>query len=549
MAMTRLTPDESRQAWLKKFGGSGISAAHLLCDRHSEDPEKVALFYEDAEGQTLQYTFAELRDLSSKMAGFLESIGIGKGDRVSALLPKTPELLITALAVWRLGAVYLPLFTAFGPDAVDYRVANSGTRVVVTNAVQRPKLSDTETCRSGNMKVVTVTDEQGKGIEEGDYDFRNELERASPKEEPTQVTGDDLMIMLYTSGTTGNPKGVEVPLKALASFQAYMEFGIDLREDDIYWNMADPGWAYGLYYNVVGPLLMGKSILFFDAPFTAGDIFRVLSKYRVTNFASAPTAYRALKAAGEAVAGQYPVNLRVASSAGEPLNPEVIKWSEMTWGIPIHDHFGQTELGMVVNNHHRTDLQKPLKPGSMGRSMPGFRMVVLDDRGIEVEPENEGILAVDIDNSPLYWFRGYWMNKEKTRDKYAGDGRYCRAGDTVSMDGDGDFYFSGRSDDIILCAGYRIGPFEVESALLKHPAVSEAAVVGSPDELRGQTIHAFVATMPGTVADENLADELKAFVKKHLAAHQYPRVVEFVEELPKTPSGKIQRFLLRKKTA
>jgi acetyl-CoA synthetase len=547
MAMTRMAPEEAYQSWLKEYGGSGISAAHLLCDRHARIPDKVALFYEDAQGQAFKWTFRELQDLSSKMAGFLKSIGIEKGDRVAALLPKAPELLITTLAVWRLGAVYVPLFTAFGPDAVDYRVSDSGTRVVVTNAAQRPKLSETATYLDGNMAVITVADAQGKGIEKGDYSFWNELEKATAVEQPTPVTGDDLMIMLYTSGTTGSPKGVEVPLKALASFQAYMEFGLDIREDDMYWNMADPGWAYGLYYNVVGPLLVGKSTLFFNAPFSPSDIFRILNKYRVTNFASAPTAYRALKAAGDKIAKQFSLHLRVASSAGEPLNPEVIEWSQKLWGIPIHDHFGQTELGMAANNHHRFDLLRPLKMGSMGQSMPGFRMVVVDDQGKEMEPGKEGILAVDVTNSPLFWFRGYWNDEGRTREKFVGNGRYCLAGDTVSVDQDGYFYFSGRSDDIILCAGYRIGPFEVESALMKHPAVAEAAVVGKPDELRGETIQAFVALKPGTAANEQLADELKAFVKKHLAAHQYPRVVEFVEQLPKTPSGKIQRFLLRKK--
>jgi acetyl-CoA synthetase len=547
MAMTTLAPAEAIQAWLKEYGGSGISAAHFLCDRHARIPDKVALFYEDAHGQAFKYTFRELQDLSSKMAGFLRSIGVEKGDRVAAFLPKTPELLVTALAVWRLGAVYVPLFTAFGPDAVDYRVTDSGTRIVVTNAAHRPKLSDTMGYKDGTMVVITVADGQGKGIEKGDYSFWNELEKAAPVEQPTPVTGDDMLIMLYTSGTTGSPKGVEVPIKALASFQAYMEFGLDIREDDMYWNMADPGWAYGLYYNVVGPLLVGKSTLFSSAPFSANEVFRVLSKYRVTSFASAPTAYRALKAAGDKVAQQYPLHLRVASSAGEPLNPEVIEWSQKLWGIPIHDHFGQTELGMAANNHHRADVQRPIKMGSMGVSMPGFRMVVVDMDGKELEPGQEGVLAVDVHNSPLFWFRGYWKDEKRTQEKFVGNGRYCLAGDTVSMDRDGYLYFSGRSDDIILCAGYRIGPFEVESALLKHPAVAEAAVVGKPDELRLETIQAYVALKPGVTASEQLAEELQKFVKTHLAAHQYPRVVTFVDQLPKTPSGKIQRFLLRKK--
>ncbi len=546
MAMTDMTPQEAIQSWLNEYGGSDISAADFLCDRHAHIPEKIALFYENADGQNLKLTFREIQELSSKMAGFLQSIGIKKGDRVAALLPKTPELIITTLAVWRLGAAYIPLFTAFGPDAIDHRLSDSGALVVVTNAAQRPKLADTSSYTDGKIAVVTIADDRGIGVEKNDYSFWHELEKAQAVEKPVPVCGDDLMVMLFTSGTTGRPKGVEVPIKALASFQAYMEFGLDIREDDMYWNMADPGWAYGLYYNVIGPLLVGKSTLFINAPFNPSNVFRILSKYRVTNFASAPTAYRALKAAGDKVAKEFPVCIRVASSAGEPLNPEVIEWSKNIWGIPIHDHFGQTELGMVCNNHHRLDLQQTIKMGSMGQSMPGFRMVSIDTDGNELAPGEEGMFAVDIQNSPLFWFRGYWQDKKRTEEKYIGNGRYCLAGDTISRDKDDYFYFSGRSDDIILCAGYRIGPFEVESALMKHPTVVEAAVVGKPDELRGETIKAYIALKPGIAANEELAEELKAFVKKHLAAHQYPREIQFVEQLPKTPSGKIQRFLLRK---
>jgi acetyl-CoA synthetase len=546
MALSNMTPESAIQSWLKEYGSAEVSAAYFLCDRHARIPEKIALFYEDGDGNTSKWTFRELKDLSSKMAGFLRSIGVGKGDRVAALLPKMPELVITTLAVWRLGAVYIPLFTAFGSDAIDHRVGDSGAKVVVTNTVQRPKLSDTDCYKKDLFAVVTIADGCGRGIEKGDYSFWHELDRAQSVDVPEPVSGDDLLIMLYTSGTTGSPKGVEVPIKALAAFHAYMEFGLDIREDDMYWNMADPGWAYGLYYNLVGPLLVGKSTLFYGGAFNPEDVYRILNKYQVTNFASAPTAYRALKAAGDKVATKYPVYLRVASSAGEPLNPEVIEWSKKLWGIPIHDHFGQTELGMAANNHHRADLKRLLKMGSMGSSMPGFRMTVVDENGNELGPGKEGLFAVDTENSPLCWFRGYWQDEARTKERYVGNGRYCVAGDTVSVDDDGYFFFSGRSDDIILCAGYRIGPFEVESALIKHPAVAEAAVVGIPDELRGQTIKAYVALKPGLTGNDDLADELKGFVKKHLAAHQYPRQIEFVDLLPKTPSGKIQRFLLRK---
>ena len=535
------------QSWLKEYSASGVNAADFVCDRHARVPDKVALFYENAKGESAKWTFREIMEASSKLAGFLKSIGVRKGDRVGVMLPKTPELIISALATWRLGAAYLPLFTAFGPDAVDYRMLDSDTRVVLTNAANRAKLGATSAYRDGKLAVVTVCEERGKGIERGDYSFWHQLGAADAETGLTGISGEDSMILLYTSGTTGNPKGVDIPVKCLASFEAYMKFGLDLREDDMYWNMADPGWAYGLYYNLIGPLLMGKATMFFDAPFTPGEFFRIMSKYRVTNFASSPTAYRALKASGDRVARQYPYFLRVASSAGEPLNPEVIEWSRKLWGIPIHDQFGQTELGMVANNHHMEEVKQSVKMGSMGPSMPGFRMVVVNDEGQEVQTGEEGQFAVDTQNSPLYWFRGYWKDDRRTQERMVGNGRYYLAGDTVKMDEDGYFFFSGRSDDIVLSAGYRIGPFEVESALLKHPSVAEAAVVGKPDELRGEAIKAYVTLVPGAASSAELAEQLKNFVKEHLSAHEYPREVEFVEQLPKTPSGKIQRFLLKQR--
>jgi acetyl-CoA synthetase len=535
------------QFWLKEYSAGGVNAADFICDRHDRIPEKVALFYENAQGETAKWTFKEFKEASSRLAGFLKSIGIGKGDRVGVMLPKTPELIICALATWRLGAAYVPLFTAFGPDAVDYRVLDSHTGVVITNAANRAKLGATSAYLDGKLAVVTVCESRGKGLEKGDYSFWHELGSGDADTGLTRISGEDSMILLYTSGTTGNPKGVDIPVKCLASFEAYMKFGLDLREDDTYWNMADPGWAYGLYYNLIGPLLVGKATMFFDAPFTPGEFFRIMSKYRVTNFASSPTAYRGLKAAGDRVSRQYPYFLRLASSAGEPLNPEVIEWSRKLWGIPIHDQFGQTELGMAANNHHMEGVKQPIKMGSMGPSMPGFRMVAVSDEGQEVKTGQEGQFAVDIQNSPLYWFRGYWKDDQRTQERMVGNGRYYLAGDTVKMDDEGYFFFSGRSDDIVLSAGYRIGPFEVESALVKHPSVAEAAVVGKPDELRGEAIKAYVTLVPGAVPNPELAELLKNFVKEHLSAHEYPREVEFVEQLPKTPSGKIQRFLLKQR--
>jgi acetyl-CoA synthetase len=237
--------------------------------------------------------------------------------------------------------------------------------------------------------------------------------------------------------------------------------------------------------------------------------------------------------------------LRVASSAGEPLNPDVIAWSEAALGVPIHDQYGQTEHGMVVNNHHAPGLARPLRPGSMGHPMPGFRAVVVDAEGRELGSGQEGQLAVDRRASPLYWFRGYYNDPERTAERFTADGRYYLTGDAASIDADGYVFFSGRADDLITSAGYRIGPFEVESALIGHAAVAEAAAVGKPDELRGEVVKAFVVLKPGHVGSTELAAELSQFVKANLSSHAYPREIEFVEALPKTPSGKIQRFLLR----
>ncbi|MEW5898690.1 MAG: AMP-binding protein [Bacillota bacterium] len=529
-------------AWLKEYGGKNISVAHFLCDRHAQVPEKIALFYESAHGESAKFTFAELREYSSKLAAFLQKLGVQKGDRVAVMLPKTPELIISSLATWRLGAIYVPLFTAFGPDAISYRLQDSQACLVITDAGNRTKL----TGASIPVTVITVAGPGGAGIEKGDFSFWHELESGKPLSDPVSVCGDDLMILLYTSGTTGNPKGVEIPVRALASFEAYMRFGLDLREDDMYWNLADPGWAYGLYYNLMGPLLLGKATLFYNAPFTPLGTYKILEKYRVTNFAAAPTAYRAIIAAGDDLARQVRLSLRVASSAGEPLNPKVISWTKEMWGVPVYDHFGQTELGMVVNNHHLPELEVEIKPGSMGKSMPGFRMVVVDREGRELGPKQEGELAVDVAQSPLFWFRRYWNDEGRTKERFTANGRYYLTGDAASVDEDGYFFFTGRSDDIILSAGYRIGPFEVESALMQHEAVAEAAVVGKPDELRGEVVKAYVVLKPGFSAGDALAEELSRFVKKRLSAHEYPREIEFVEQLPKTPSGKIQRFLLRK---
>jgi acetyl-CoA synthetase len=517
---------------------TGLNVCYECCDRHAHT-EQVALYWEGHDGQSSVHTFAELRERSARFAHFLQAQGIQPGDRVACLLPRIPELLVVALGVWRAGAVYVPLFTAFGGKAIEHRLERSAARLIVTDTTNRPKLNDLEHL----PPVVTLRREPGQVIPPGDFDFQAEMARQAADFPPAPRTGDDPFIFMLTSGTTGLPKGVVVPLRGLLANIVYLKYAVDLRAEDAYWNVADPGWSYGLFYAVVGPLLLGHATHFYEGPFTAESTYRMIDKYGITSLAAAPTAYRLLMAAGADLPRQSQVELRVACSAGEPLNPEVIRWVREHLGCAVYDQYGQTELGMVACNHHA--LYHPVQPGSMGLAVPGFRMAVLDDRGSEVGPGQSGQLAVDIPASPLYYFQGYWQ--QDSRDRY--HEQYYLTGDRVEVGANGNFIFMGRDDDIIMYAGYRIGPFEVESSLLEHPAVAESAVVGKPDAERGEIVKAFVVLRSTYAPSAALASDLQQHVRQRLSAHAYPREVEFVNSLPKTPSGKIQRFVLRQQAA
>ncbi len=527
--------DDTIRSWLSQYRTAGVNAAWFLLGQHSnEKPNAAALHVVFSPGQDNTYTFSDLDTLTAHLAGGLSALGVGPGDRVAALLPKGLELTLTALATWRLGAVYVPLFTAFGNEAVAYRLKDSNTKVVVTDANNRAKLPSTPIEALHAIVTTQTTDSR-------DGSFQDLL-AFSPKSGWTTRSGDDAMVLLYTSGTTGQPKGVVVPIWALAAFEGYMRFGLDLRSDDRFWNLADPGWAYGLYYGLIGPLLLGQATLAYQGAFDPETIMQLLGQYHITNFAAAPTAFRAIRATNPTPKATA---LRIISSAGEPLNPEVSQWSETVFGLPIYDHYGQTELGMVINNHHDPRLNRPVKPGSMGIAMPGFRAVIVDDNGTERVSSVEGHLAIDTHASPLFWFSGYYQAPDRTQERFTTDGRYYLTGDDASRDDEGYFYFSGRSDDIILSAGYRIGPFEVENVLMTHPSVAECAVIGVPDELRGESVKAFIVLRNTYAADDQLAAELKEWVRQRLAKTAYPREIAFVATLPKTPSGKIQRYRLR----
>lgn len=511
-----------------------LNACYECCDRHAIDQDKVALYWQGKDGRKEQYTFAELQQWSSQFANFLKSQGVQKGDRVSGLLPRTVELLVVILGAWRIGAVYQPLFTAFGPKAIEHRLHLAQSKLVISDVGNRSKLDEVAHC----PQIVTVADRAGQGIQQRDLNFWDEVKAQSTDCEIVLQSINDPFLLMFTSGTTGPAKPLEVPLKALIAFGQYMKNAVGLREDDSFWNIADPGWAYGLYYGITGPLLLGHATLFYEGGFSIDSLCQIVDDYKVTNLAGAPTAYRMIMAADPEQMAQLKGKFRVVSSAGEPLNPEVFRWFKQVLDAPIFDHYGQTEVGMVVCNHH--GLQHDIRAGVAGYASPGYRVAVVDEQGQELAAGTPGVLAVDISQSPMMWFGGYKESRKSPFVKH-----YYLTGDTAELHADGSMSFVGRNDDVITTSGYRIGPFDVESALLEHDAVIEAAVIGVPDPDRTEIVKAFVILAEHVTASEELAEQLGQFVKKRLSAHAYPRLVEFVQELPKTPSGKIQRFLLR----
>jgi acetyl-CoA synthetase len=536
-----MTPDQRVADLLATFDAPDVVVADLLCDRHPADAVAFSIVQPDLGVQDVSY--GELSERSSRFAAALVARGVRPGDRVATLMGKSLDLVTVVLGIWRAGAVHVPLFTAFATPAIALRLDGSDAALVVADASQRGKLLPGDDLPADAPWRVVVA---GGAGEAGDLVLDDLLAEADPVQAPVvAVDGSAELVRLFTSGTTGTPKGVPIPVKALASFVTYLEYGLDVREDDVYWNAADPGWAYGLYYGIAGPLAAGRRNVLLRAGFTPETTWRVIQDLGVTNLAAAPTVFRALRSAE--VTPPEGLRLRRVSSAGEPLNPELVSWGERVLGCPIRDTYGQTELGMAIVNGWHDEVRRDIKDGSMGRPMPGWAATVLrEDADEPAAPGEPGRVAIDLAGSPLMWFTGYVDAPEKTAERFSADGRWYYTGDAGKADEDGDLFFAARDDDVIIMAGYRIGPFEVESVLVGDERVAEAAVVGVPDELRGEVVEAFVVLAPGVEASDDLARELKERVKTRLAAHLYPRTVHAVAELPKTPSGKIQRFQLRR---
>ena len=540
-ASTPLSPEQL----LAIYDIPGASAAEFLCDRH--DPDAVAFTIIDADLSGRDITYGELKTESEKVAAALAELGVSEGDRVATLMSKSADLVFTLVGIWRLGAVHMPLFTAFAWPAIEMRITGGDAKVIISDADQRGKIEKTD------VPVVVAGLADCPEAREGDLDLATIVAAQEPGR-PAAVTGPNAgMVMLFTSGTTGTPKGVVVPVRALAAFHQYIETGLDVRADDVFWNGADPGWAYGLYYGILGPLAVGRRSLLLHARYSPELAFAVLQYFHVTNFAAAPTVYRTMRAKADIAPAD--VTLRRASAAGEPLTPEVIDWSVKQFGVEVRDQYGQTEHGMFIINPWHDALREDVRPGSMGVPLPGWSCTVLAADADVPAPAGElGRVAIDVPASPLMWFTGYHEAPEKTAERFSADGRWYYTGDAAKLDDDGHFYFSSRDDDVIIMSGYRIGPFDVESVLAQHPDVLESAVIGVPDDLAGEVLEAYVVLREGVLPDgvfddDDKVSELQKWVKTEFAAHAFPRKIHFARELPKTPSGKIQRFLLRKERA
>lgn len=510
------------------------SAAWLLCDRH--DPAATAYTLVEDTG-TRSVTYRELRRDSIRLANAFRDLGVGPGTRVATLLHKGHELVTTMLAVWRLGAVYVPLFTAFAGKAVEFRLSTADVRLVVTDPTQRAKLP-TDLADRG---VLVVVDGIGQP---GDLALADLISAALDDEFTPFAQGpDEPLVHIFTSGTTGSPKGVVHPLKHAAGWHSYLVYGLGVTADDVYWCAADPGWAYGLYSGIVSPLAEGSGVILQCGSFDPVAAWELIEREGVTNMTAAPTVYRSLRNRFPTVPSKG--HLRRLSSAGEPLTPEVNVWANAQLGLDVRDHFGQTEVGMVFANAHHPTIGQDVVRGSMGYPLPGWEAVVIGEDDANEKPVGEvGRVAIDVEHSPAMTFQSY-QDPSKTASRFAGDDRYYLLGDLGHRDAAGAFHFASRDDDVIIMAGYRIGPFEIESMLSEHPAVAESAAIAAPDADRGEVLEAYVVLATGLEASAELERELQNFVKTNYAAHAYPRVVHFVTELPKTPSGKIQRFVLR----
>ncbi len=528
---------------LDGFDNGGLNIAYEAIDRHVKTSlkDKPALLWEGKHGESEKYTFHDLYKLTNRFANVLSKLGVQKGDRVFTYMDRTPEVYTCILGTLKAGCVVGPLFSAFGPDAMKDRLEDSAAKILVTT----PKLAETVHEIINDLpaieKIIIVNKEKTPyDFQAREISYEKLMEEASDEFETVKTDKEDYAIMHYTSGTTGKPKGAAHVHQAIMGHYATAKYVLDIHPDDIYWCTADPGWVTGTSYGIFGPWANGVTQVVYEGGFSAGGWYRVIEKYKVTVWYTAPTAIRMLMKAGEKVVRKHDLgSLRYMCSVGEPLNPEAVIWGEQAFGLPFHDNWWQTETGCIqIANYPVQDI----KPGSMGRPFPGVTAAILDDNcENEMPPGQEGNLVLK-----QYWpsmFRTYW-NKKELYDSRFKNGWYI-TGDRAKKDEDGYFWFVGRADDVINTAGHLVGPFEVESALIEHPAVAEAGVIGIPDKIAMEVVKAFVSLKDGYEASEDLKMDIKKFARQKLHALSCPKEIDFLPGLPKTRSGKIMRRLLK----
>jgi acetyl-CoA synthetase len=511
-----------------------------ICDKWADESNRLALIYEDEKGQPRRYTFGDLKRLSNRFANALRAKGVARGERVGILLPQCPETAIAHIAIYKLGAVAVPLFSLFGPDALQYRLANSGAKAVVTDDAGVEKLLQIRAELPGLELMFSV---RGEPASAG-LDFWQALEKGSDHLEPVATRADDPALIIYTSGTTGPPKGALHAHRVVLGHVPGVEFFHNFfpQEGDVHWTPADWAWIGGLIDVLLPSWHHGVPVVAYRArKFDPEQAFHVIAKYGVRNAFMPPTALKMMRRVKDP-RSRHDYRMRTIGCGGETLGEELFDWGREVMGVEINEFYGQTEANLVVGNCGQI---LPIRRGAMGKPIPGHRVAVVDGEGHICPPGTVGEIAVQRPDPVM--FLNYWRNPAATEAKFIGD--WSLTGDLGRTDEDGYFWYVARRDDVITSSGYRIGPAEIEDCLIKHPAVAMSAVIGKPDTERTEIVKAFLVLEPGTAATEALASEIQNFVKTRLAAHEYPREIEFVEALPMTNTGKIIRGALRQQEA
>jgi acetyl-CoA synthetase len=515
------------------------------CGRWAQERSRFALYYEDDQGVTAAWTYWDLQQQANRLSNALAALGVQRGDRIAIILPQRPETAIAHIACYQMGAVAMPLSVLFGPEALQYRLDNSETAVAIVDPAGLANLWPIRRELASLRHVIGVDGARETGV----HDWDNLLGQASSRHTCVETQADDPALLIYTSGTTGPPKGAFKPHRVVLGNVPGFEYSHDLfpQTGDLFWSPADWAWTGGLMDALLPTMHFGLPILGYRGRFDPEKAFHLLQKYGVRNTFLFPTALKMMMKAVPRPRATYDLQLRSMMSAGEAVGETVFAWSREALGVTINEMFGQTEINYVVGNSHNL---WPAKPGSMGRPYPGHRVAVIDDDGNELPHGEVGDVAVnrnwvagdDSQRDPVF-FLGYWKNAAATQAKYSGD--WCRTGDLATTDDEGYLWYQGRADDVFKSAGYRIGPSEIENCLVKHPAVANAAVVGSPDDTRGTIVKAFIVLTPGHTASAELTGELQEHVRGKLAPYEYPKEIEFIDALPMTTTGKVQRRVLR----